>query len=413
MKVGSREIRLRFTRRGDHGEERVLSKSNVPAVMLKSTPGGALITPANALDQVADAYACVRALADAAASLPLHVYRARPDGSRERVTTGRAVELLRSPGLGQTTATLVGQIMTALQTHGNAYVAKYRTRGEPRVEQLGLWHPERVAPELKGGRVRFTLTHDKGRQTVHDQRDVLHIRSAVSVDGLTGLSPVRQCAMALGLGANLTKHAAVFFENDGRPGGLLAFPNELNAGQGAAVRARHDELHRGVDNAHKTGVFSGDVKWIPIEMPKRDAQFLESRQLSTVEICRLFRVPAWLLDAATIPNSSITYSNVQMQADFFVRFSLMPWLVLIEEALSADTDLLPNRGPGGRQYVKFELGGLLRADAKSRAETYTQALAGGWLTVEEIRRLEDLEPLGRTDSRPADAAPERPADNRG
>jgi HK97 family phage portal protein len=408
MKIGS--LRLRFTRRGDHGEERTLSKSNVPAVMMKTVPGGASITPANALDQVSDAYAAIRALADAASSLPLHVYRRRPDGSRERVEGSHAVELLRSPGLGQTTATLVGQILTHLNLYGNAYLAKYRVRGEERVDQLGLWHPELVAPEIKGGRVLYTLTHDEGKQTVHDARDILHIRSAVSIDGLVGLSPVRQCAVALGLGANLTKHSALWFENGARPGGIVSFPQELNRGQGHAVKTTFEELHQGVDNAHRVAFFSGDVKWQSVEMPADDMQPLEQMQLSTVQICRLFRVPAWLLDAATIPNSSVTYSNVQMQADFFVRFSLMPWLVLVEAALSGDTDLLPNRGPGGPQYVKFELAGLLRADAKTRAETYEKALAGGWMTVEEIRRLEDLEPLAQPDSRPPDASPEPTGD---
>jgi HK97 family phage portal protein len=121
-------------------------------------------------------------------------------------------------------------------------------------------------------------------------------------------------------------------------------------------------------------------------MPLTDAQFLEQRKLSAVEVARIFRVPNWIVGAES--GDSLTYSNTTEQASAFIKFSLRPWLVLIEQALSADRDLMP-----ANQYAEFLLDGLLRADAKTRAEIYTAALnpETGWMTREEVRRLENLE----------------------
>jgi HK97 family phage portal protein len=122
-----------------------------------------------------------------------------------------------------------------------------------------------------------------------------------------------------------------------------------------------------------------------------DAQFLQQRELSAREIARIFRVPAWAIDAPT--GDSLTYANVGEQNRALVTHSLRPWLVRIERAISNDSDLCP-----GGTYVQFELDGLLRADAKTRAETYTLALNAetGWMRREEIRELEDLPPESET-----------------
>jgi len=142
------------------GEDRTLSSRNVPAIMLNSAPGAATVTPDNALS-IGDAYACVRALADAAASLPLHVYRRTADG-RERMD-GRTADLLRRPAPAVTQANLVGQLVAHLNLHGNAYLGKFKDAGG-RVEQLALLAPDRVTPELRGGLPLYTVRDERGHQ---------------------------------------------------------------------------------------------------------------------------------------------------------------------------------------------------------------------------------------------------------
>jgi len=365
-------------------EERALSAGTVPPVTLSSTPAGT-VTPSNAL-AVADVFACIRALSDAAASIPLIPYRKTADG-RTRAE-GRLVDLLRQPAPATTQANLIGQAVAHLNLYGNAYLGKFRDV-DGRVEQLALLHPDRVTPELKAGRPLYTVNDGRGRQSVHGPDDVIHVR-ALSTDGLVGLSPVRQCRVALGLSQSLAEHAATFFENGARPTGVLKVP----AGQSEAlerVSEAWSSRQAGTRNAHRIAVLSGDVDFTPITGPLDDLQFVEQRHLSTAEIARVFRVPPWMVGASS--GDSMTYSNVEQQALAFVTYSLRPWLVLIEQALSEDPDLCP-----GSLYVEFLLDALLRADSKTRADVFVAALdpERGWMTRAEVRRLENLDPEGTT-----------------
>jgi len=378
MRIGN--IKLRFTR--DSDEQRTLGKSTIPASILAAYPGPG-VTPANALC-IADAYACIRALSDAAASLPLIAYRRRRDGSRERYS-GLIADLLDRPAPATSQANLIGQTVAHLNTWGNAYVGKWRNDGG-RIVQLALLPPDRVTVELKAGVPRYTFTGYQGAQSEHGADEILHIK-AMSTDGLVGLSPVRQCRIALALNTNLTEHANRFFENDARPGGILKVPAGAGSEGVQHMREMWQAGHSRLETAHKVAVMTGDLEWIPVSMPLDDAQFLEQRQLSATETARIFRVPPWVIGAAT--GDELTYSNVTNQAEYFVKFSLAPWLVLIEQAFTADRDLSARS-----VYVEFLLDTLLRADHMTRAQVYEKALdpVTGWMTRAEVRRLENLDP---------------------
>jgi len=340
------------------------------------------VTTANAL-RVADAYACVRVLADAVASLPLHVYRRTPTGRQPAGDQARAVQLLTRPSPGSTSADLASLIMVHLNVYGECFVGKFRSDGE--IVQLAPLHPDRLTVELRGQRIAYTLD----ATSEHGPEDILHIKG-LSGDGLRGLSPVTQCRMALQLSSNLQENAANYFVNGSRPSGVLTVPT----GSQDAVNqlsTQWNGRHGGVENMHRTAVLSGDVTFTPIAFSASDSQFLEQRELSAREVARIFRVPAWAIDAPT--GDSMTYANVVEQNRAFVTHSLRPWLVRIERAISNDPDLCP-----GGTYVQFDLDGLLRADAKTRADIYTLALNPdtGWMTRAEVRDLEDLTPEGDT-----------------
>jgi HK97 family phage portal protein len=161
------------------------------------------IAPAEAL-AIADVWAAVRCLADAASSLPLHVYRRRDDGGRDRVTSGRLVELLDRPGLAMTQSDFTSQLMAHLLIWGAGYVAKYRQGDE--IRQIGLIHPEQIRPEVENGRLRFRYTPGGEAPRFLYESDLVFIRG-FTVDGVTGLSPVSQAADVLGLSRELVKHA--------------------------------------------------------------------------------------------------------------------------------------------------------------------------------------------------------------
>ena len=362
------------------GEDRALTAQTVPPALLAGSAPGPTVTPETAL-ATADAYACVRALSDAAASLPLLAYR-RTAAGRERFD-GPVADLLDQPAPAVTQANLVAQIVAHLNLYGNAYLGKFRNAAG-RVEQLACLHPARVVPELRGGLPFYTVTGPKGERSTHGPADVIHIRG-LSVDGLVGLSPVRQCRQALGLSSTLTEHAARFFQNDARPSGILKVEHGDAGDVMQDLKARWEQGHTGMPNAHRVAILAGQVEFIPIGMPADDSQFLEQRKLSATEVARIFRVPPWVIGADS--GSSMTYSNTEQQALAFVTYSLRPWLILVEQAITADPDLFP-----AGTYCEFLIDALLRADSTTRATVYEKALnpVTGWMSRAEVRRLENL-----------------------
>ena len=166
---------------------------------------------------VADAYACVRVLADTISTLPLRVLRRTATGRLPAGDDARAVHLLARPSPGSTSVDLVSQLVTHLCVYGNGYLGKYRSEGS--IVQLGMVHPDRVQVELRGQRVVYVLD---GR-TEHGPEDVCHVK-AMSMDGLTGLNPVAQCRTALGLNESLRESSSAFFRNGSRPSGILTAP---------------------------------------------------------------------------------------------------------------------------------------------------------------------------------------------
>jgi HK97 family phage portal protein len=369
------------------------SLGDIPPALLSSTPNGP-VTPDGAL-QIADAFACIRALADAAASLPLHVYR-RTDGGRVRAS-GRTADLIGRPAPAMTTAALIGQIVAHLNLHGNAYIGK--VRDGDRIAQLVALLPDRILPRIEGGEPRYELRDEKGRRSDHGVEDIVHIK-ALTTDGLLGLSPVRQARVALGLDRALIDHAGNWLANEGRPGGILSIASSMNPDALAQFKSMWEERRRGTAKAGGTAIVTGEATYVPVEMPHDDQQFLEQRKLSATEIARIFRIPAWVISAED--GGSMTYSNTEQQGLHFVTYSLRPWLVQIEQAISADRDLCP-----GTLYCEFLIDALLRADSMTRAQVYEKALnpVTGWMTRAEVRRLENLDPEPESARPPAEAVP--------
>jgi HK97 family phage portal protein len=375
-------------------EQRSLSKATLPPAMFPSDVAASTVTPGNAM-AVADVFACVRALSDAAASLPLVVYR-RADSGRERVDNATAA-LLRNPAPSVTQSGLVGTLVAHLNLFGNAFLGKFRGP-DGSVAQLGCLRPDSMQVEMKGGRPIYTYQAWDGTRTTHTPDDIVHIK-ALSTDGLIGLSPVKQCRVALGLSDQLVKHASEFFGNSARPSGILSVP----PGPGSEDHLSNldeawNERHAGSANRGRIAVLRGDVSFEAVSMPMDDIEFIQQRALSATEVARIFRVPGWIVNAPS-GGDSLTYANTEQQALSFITYSLRPWLVAVEQALTGDADLFaPNT------YCEFLLDGLLRSDAATRWSVYGLALDHGVMTVDEVRERENLPPLP-ADTRPVPTAP--------
>jgi HK97 family phage portal protein len=351
---------------------------------LPKASGGEPVTVSNSM-KLLDVWACVRVLSQTAATLPLVSYRKTATG-RQRVEA----EYLANPSPGMTQNVFIAWLVQSLALHGEAFIGKYRgPDGELRM--VSLLDPSLVGVEVgPDGEPIYSSTNALGEPLVLFRSDVIHVR-LTTIDGVRGVSPIAQCRDALGLSSALSQHATETAEGGYRPDGVVT----VQAGPGAEdvannLREKWSERHA---KPGRTAFVTSELSYTPISIPAADAQFVEQRRLSTVEVCRVFGVPVWMIGGTT--GDSQTYSSTEMQASAFVKFGLSPYTTAIEQAISLDGELMP---PGGDSYCSFDFNALLRPDAAVRAQVYTAALnpQTGWSTRAEIRTLEDLPAEGST-----------------
>jgi HK97 family phage portal protein len=346
-------------------------------------PAPTALVDANAALATPTIWACCRVLTDAASSCPLIVYR-RGDTGRRRIG-GRTADLLEHPAEDTTEANFVATIVEHLSLWGNAFIGKYKD-ADGRVVQLIPIPPNQVQVEVRAGQIVFTITGaTTGLMSEHGLDDVCHVK-ALSSDSVVGLSPIAQMQQALTLDGAVRTASTALFTNHARPSGILAFGSTANKTQAEALKDQWTSRHA-AEQAGGIAVLSGDLSFTPLSMPADDAEFVAARKLSATELARCFRIPPWMIGAEG--GDSMTYSNVESQAQAFVTFSLMPWLRVIEQALSADRDLF-----GPSTYCEFLIDSLLRADSMTRAQIYEKALnpTTGWMRRDEVRARENLEP---------------------
>jgi HK97 family phage portal protein len=214
-----------------------------------------------------------------------------------------------------------------------------------------------------------------------NRRDVIHVAS-LSRDGILGMSPLEHARTAMRTGIALDTYAANVLENGAFPAGVLTHPGRLSDEQRISLRDTWTRMMTGVANAGRPALLEGGVTYQPVTLNPADLQFLEQRAFSATMIARIFRVPPHMIGAAS--GDSQTYTNVEAESLKFVTYTLRPWLVAIEQAVTADPDLMD--APG--LYAEFLTDAILRTDTLTRYQAY--ALAGSFLTVNELRRLENL-----------------------
>lgn len=371
-----------------------------------TTASGTSVTPQSALAH-GDVYACIRTLSDAAASLPLHIYRRGDGGTRERDDGSRPAQLLRRPHPLLTQSTLIGMVVGHLNGWGNAYVGKIRGGTGGPVVRLWPIHPSRVTIEVKKGEPSYTVAPSSAdaQGGVFNRADILHIKGLTD-DGIVGMSPITQAREALGLGMTMASYAGRFFDNSAYPGGIIKLQGELSPDAAKRLRDDWERFHRGVHNSSRVAVLEGGADFATVTVSPQDSQFVEQRRLSSTEVARIFRVPPWMIAADA--GASMTYSNVEQQMIQFAVYSLRPWLVAIEQALAGDADLFP---VDGSLFPEFLMDAILRADTATRTASYTAGY-GRWLTPNEIRQRENLPPVaGGDDLLPVDAITSRTRTN--
>lgn len=238
-----------------------------------------------------------------------------------------------------------------------------------------------VERDTQSGKIKYTYSDDITNQTyVYRPEQIFHIKG-LSLDGVTGLSPISQAREAVGLSLATEEYGAKFFGNGARPGGVLEHPGILKDPE--KLRESWNKVYQGTRNSHKVAVLEEGMKYHTIGIAPEDAQFLETRKYQVNEICRIFRVPPHLVGDL----ERATFSNIEHQSIEFVQHTIRPWLVRWEQEISRS---LLDEKERLLYFAKFNVDGLMRGDYKSRMEGYAIGRQNGWLSINDIRRLEDL-----------------------
>ena len=345
--------------------------------------------------QMTAVYSCVRILAEAVAGLPLHLYRYKEDGGKERAIDNNLYHLLHDePNKEMSSFIFRETLMTHLLLWGNAYAQIIRN-GKGEVVALYPLMPNKMQVDRdENGELYYIYTRSsdeaktmEGVTVYLTPRDVLHI-PGLGFDGLVGYSPIAMAKNAIGLAIAIEEYGAKFFANGAAPSGVLEHPGTIK--DPSRLRENWNSTFGGSANSGKVAVLEEGMKYTPISISPEQAQFLETRKFQIDEIARIFRVPPHMV--GDLEKSS--FSNIEQQSLEFVKYTLDPWVIRWEQSLSR---ALLNEDEKRKYFFKFNLEGLLRGDYESRMSGYAVARQNGWMSANDIRELENMDKIPAED----------------
>lgn len=341
-------------------------------------------------------WACVSLLADTVSSLPVGVFRR--EGERRLPEDGHAINRLLTGAVndyqGRRAAFKV--VEARRQLSGNGYFQIERDgSGVP----VGLWPLTNASPRRReDGTLIYDVGTGEGRQELAPA-DVLHLKGLSTTSGLIGESPIAAARNALSLNIHAEKFGRDFFRNEARSGGFLMHPGKLTDDAKRKVRQSLKDQARAGDvgapitevgnSHHDIRVLEEGMRFVATTIAPEEAQFLSTRQFQLEEMARFYRVPLVLLQSTEKTTSWGT--GVEQLLIAFSQFTIGPLALSWEDELSLKL-LTPQEREQGL-YVRMDLRALMRGDSASRAAFYQSGIQNQWLTPNEVRAREELDPL--------------------
>lgn len=356
-----------------------------------ATVSGERITPERAL-KISTVYACTTLLAETIAGLPQVIYRWVED--REGRVRARNNPLYRvlhdEPNSYQTPFEFTEQTMLGALMSGSGY-SEIKSGRRGFVDELLPIHPSCVLRKelLSNNRVRYVIRDSKsGEQKVYNQDDIFEV-AGMSLDGVNTVSVVSFAKNSFGLALAAENYGSRFYRNDTRPGGVLKTPNKLSKEAGKRLKAQWEAAHAG-GNQHRVAVLEHGLEWQQIGVSPDEAQFLGTREFQAEDICRWYRIPPHMVGLTSKATS--WGSGIEQLGIGFVTYTLRPWLKRWSQAVKRDL-LLDTEN----FFVDFVVEDLLKGDISSRYDAYAVARQWGWMSVNEIRRRENMNPIDNGD----------------
>ncbi|AXF04785.1 phage portal protein [Paraburkholderia hospita] len=333
-------------------------------------------------------YACVRVLAESISMLPFVLYTEAASGAKTPNRNHWLYKLFAvRPNEYQNPMEFREMLQGHLALRGNAFARIYSNPAGEVTDLIPL-HPDRITIEmLSDTNWRYRMRNRDGSEAILNRGDVFQLRG-LSFDGVVGLNPIEAARESITTGLAAQDYGMRYFQNDATPGGWVEFPGQFKTDEQRDLWREQFQKSQTGRHRHKTAVLEMGMKYHPIQITNADAQYLETRRYSVGEIARLFRIPPHLIGDL----ERATFSNIEQQSLEFVLYTLTPWLTRWEEAIRY-TFLEPEDGLN----VEFPFTAMLRGDAGARAAYYHNGILDGWMTRNEARLAESMNPLDGLD----------------
>lgn len=375
------------------GEQKALRREDILSEIAGNGPAsksGARVNWQTAL-QIVTAFACARVIADGLAQVPFKLFRDLPAGGKAAAADHPLYGLIASkPNDWQTSFEWREQIALHLVFCGDAFVWKNRVGN--RVVELLTYEPNCVTVKRDGWEIGYEVTTDKGKKIPIPAEEMWHLRGP-SWNGWQGLEGVKLAREALGLALAAEEHSARMFGNGARVGGILTTESTPKPEDRKEMRDSWQATYGGLANAFKTALLWGGIKYQPMGMQADQAQLIEQRRFQIEEVCRFARVLPIMIGHY---DKSATFASAEQMFLAHVVHTMGPWYSRIEQ--TANANLLTEKERAQGYYFKFLPQALMRGAHKDRAEYFAKALGAGgspaWMTQDEVRELDELNPLG-------------------
>lgn len=338
--------------------------------------GGAPVNEQTALSLI-DVYSCISLLTDDVMQLPFGEFRRSTGGTREPVEPSQVVA---QPDPEIERWDFMSRVVTSLALRGNSYSAVLSVDPVTFLPTaLRAIHPDDISKrrDRSTGRIYYRLSD--GTELAREQ--VVHIPLVTLAGSLVGLSPIDCARRGIRLATSTESFGDQWFTDGAAPSSVLETDKELNGPQSRRVQAKWVATHGG---RRRPAVLSGGLKWKPITITPEESQFLQSRGMNTSSIARIWRIPPHMI--GDLEKSTSWGTGIEEQSIGYVTHTLAPYLVRVETAFSRLTRV--------DRYTRFNVSGLLRGSTKDRFAAYAIGRQWGWLSVNDIRRLEDQAPIG-------------------
>lgn len=379
-------------RRADDGERGWPTRSGLG---YRKTVSGVAVDEEAALTYSA-VWCATRALSEPIGWLPLFLYRRTAGDGREVAGDHPLYPILHdapNPDMGS-------MAFRESRTHhqinwGGGFAEIERARfNDPTSPVVALWpiHVGRVSPVRESDRVgrdyAYQVRNNDGTAAAFRASEILHVPGCFPVDGLWSRGVIQYARESIGFGLATERHGAAYFGGGAQPKAIVVTPGLREKETRESFRREWKELHGSPESA-EVAILPPGSSYNPITISNEDSQFLGTRKHNVAEIGRWYRVPPYVLGEY---EKAASYASVEIQSIEFVIYSLMPWVRRWEEQLNLKLLTADERQT---YYVEFQLAGLMRGDFQARMAGYQIALMNGIMTLNEVRRLENLNPIGK------------------